>query len=148
MEILKRKIIFLGCNKKHQIECDETCLAKERTCNIFIDCDDRRDESHCMFRLDIFSLTKEIKGNFCKLKYDSMYNIITKSRYPYTTLENCENFKCSSSEYKCAYSNYCISIDKVCDGINHCMNNDDEMICGEKFILLNIFLFIFSFMIL
>lgn len=62
-----------------------------------------------------------------------MGDLITKIRYPYTTLNKCSDYKCLKFEYKCHYSEYCIPVDKVCDGINHCLNNDDEMFCGQFF---------------
>ena len=36
---------------------------------------------------------------------------------------------CFPGEFYCKSTGYCISIEQVCDGINHCWYGDDETFC-------------------
>lgn len=44
--------------------------------------------------------------------------------------EQCINFRCEFGKYKCNYYSYCIAIHLVCDGVTHCLQEDDEINCG------------------
>ncbi|XP_011694235.1 PREDICTED: vitellogenin receptor-like [Wasmannia auropunctata] len=45
----------------------------------------------------------------------------------------CIAYECSRNEYKCRGHNICISKTKLCDGIIHCPNGEDETVnCHEK----------------
>lgn len=59
-----------------------------------------------------------------------MGKILSKIHYPYNHLKDCTHMKCEPGEYKCKIFSYCIPIDKVCDGLNHCWYGDDEISCG------------------
>lgn len=96
-----------------------------------IDCFDESDEKNCN-NLPIEYFQKHSLRQKCKIEYDTMNNIKTMLRFPDSHFQNCKNFKCEKKEYKCQFSYFCIPIEKVCDGINQCLNGDDEMFCGKK----------------
>ncbi len=48
-----------------------------------------------------------------------------------THLENCDNFVCPSSTYKCP-SSYCIKLGYLCDGQWDCPSGYDEIACGRS----------------
>lgn len=71
-------------------------------------------------------LLKRLSASNCKLNYNSAGYLTTELNMNY-----CEK-ECGSCEYKCYVDNYCITLDKICDGISHCPYNDDETGCGKN----------------
>lgn len=74
---------------------------------------------------------KILTENSCLLKYSSTGYLMTKINPPFNSLMFCKLEKCKFGELKCIKQNYCIKIDQVCDGIKHCMEGDDETLCGN-----------------
>lgn len=52
----------------------------------------------------------------------------------------CPQKHCPYGQYLCYRDNFCILIENICDGINHCPLGDDESGCGW---IINFFLFYF-----
>lgn len=50
---------------------------------------------------------------------------------PFNVLQDCS--ETCHMMYKCAVYGYCISVDRVCDGIPDCLLIDDEENCGKIF---------------
>lgn len=42
---------------------------------------------------------------------------------------DCKKFKCKCGDYRCQTLNYCIPIERICDGISDCVDGDDEEAC-------------------
>lgn len=71
----------------------------------------------------------------CTLKYTSLNKLLTKTKFPFFELENCQNVSCKIGEYRCREKHYCIPINKICDGIFHCYFGDDENLCSKNKII-------------
>ncbi|CAD5114096.1 DgyrCDS3244 [Dimorphilus gyrociliatus] len=96
----------------------------------------RSDNSFCkkakfkqIFSKAFFNISRE-NDSKCRIRYDTLGNLKTKSHYPFNDIENCQVDRCSYGEFKCQEHKICIPIQNVCDGINHCLNNEDEVMCG------------------
>lgn len=63
----------------------------------------------------------------CSVKKTSLYIYET---YKFENHLTCKKTKCGNGEFLCSQRRFCISIELVCDGVNHCLNNDDEIDCG------------------
>ncbi|CAD5114595.1 DgyrCDS3682 [Dimorphilus gyrociliatus] len=90
-------------------------------------CDPLQPEKQIFIR---HHYNKSSSETFCRVKYDSMGELITKPHYPFEELRECLHIKCKQHEYQCRDKNYCISLENVCDGISHCYFSDDEIACG------------------
>lgn len=66
---------------------------------------------HCIFLLCLFTFLKVVLGE-C-------------SPYVY------EQGRCDAYEISCGEGGYCISMTKVCDGIDHCGDSSDELGCDH-----------------
>lgn len=52
--------------------------------------------------------------------------------YPITNIfSECKGKKCNKGQYLCEKSNICIDLEHFCDGVKHCVYEDDELDCGE-----------------
>ena len=60
-------------------------------------------------------------------QYDRNFKPMFGDCHSFDLLSQCENVGCSR-KFKC-YNSYCISVDKVCDGIVDCLGGDDEINC-------------------
>lgn len=104
-------------------------------CNIKKDCDDWTDE--ICENIDYKSLTDK-----CTLEYSTNGEMLSNVHYPYLSIFNCSLEKCKNGYFLCSYYKFCISLELVCDGINHCLRNEDEFLCGiRKIYILRIFFF-------
>lgn len=79
--------------------------------------------------------TVNFKSQKCLLDVFST-NFIKSSIF---LLKQCNTISCPPSFFLCRNEGYCISIELVCDGINHCFLEDDEKGCGEKLFLIYFF---------
>lgn len=68
------------------------------------------------------------KKRKCVLEYNSAGHLLN-----FNNLVNCKNAKCACDEYKCETDGYCIPLNKVCDGLSHCPQSDDEQGCGKSY---------------
>lgn len=116
---------ILECNQKEKFLCDGNCQNRIQLCNFKSDCLSNVDEGHCNFCPKI----KNIKNFECRIIVDYKGRLLHKPEYPYHELDYCLSYNCSSEEYKCYNEGFCLSIDLVCDGINHCLLGDDEFNC-------------------
>lgn len=66
----------------------------------------------------------------CFLEYFSTGLLKTKVHYPFLALNDCNKNLCNGG-FLCKRYKYCIPIEKVCDGVNHCWNSEDELNCGR-----------------
>lgn len=66
---------------------------------------------------------------YCEFGYDSLDERQTIINYPYLSLMNCSK-NCRQGYFLCSKFKFCIDIKLVCDGLNHCFHNEDEMNCG------------------
>lgn len=66
----------------------------------------------------------------CRISYDTYGRLRTKSHFPFNQLSDCNKHVCKSGEFQCIRKKFCIPIQYVCDGINHCIYNDDETDCS------------------
>lgn len=55
-----------------------------------------------------------------------------KPYFPYFHLDKCYKTSCEPGEFLCPFYEFCLSVELVCDGINHCFLNEDESFCGNK----------------
>lgn len=88
----------------------------------------------CSFKhecnIESLNICLQISYGFpCILDYDSLGIIKNPINFPYLTLYNCKNEKCEKGEFLCNNLKFCISVELICDGINHCYTNEDEMNC-------------------
>ncbi|CAD5114080.1 DgyrCDS3226 [Dimorphilus gyrociliatus] len=138
---------------KSQIKCDNKCINSRNYCDSKVDCpnDILEERGTCLeeirkiagkslvcsndFQKSLQRLFYNRNRNFtkCRIVYNSMGELLTKIHYPYFDLEDCKDFKCNMGEYQCDKSNYCVPIQYVCDGINHCTYGDDESGCSNVF---------------
>lgn len=122
---------FTDCNVDKQIMCYEgsQCVRKSFQCNFRRDCPKYEDEKTCKLTVQNV-LENDNRDKHCRIKYSSLNELLTFVHFPYLQLKNCR-LNCSKSEYKCLFDNYCIPIDRVCDGLVHCYHGDDELSCGN-----------------
>lgn len=60
-----------------------------------------------------------------------MDKLKSKIHFPKNQLLDCyDYFPCKVGFFQCKYDAYCIQVDQVCDGINHCSEGEDEIDCG------------------
>lgn len=76
---------------------------------------------------------KKQNSNFkkkpCVIEYNSMGHLLTQT----AQIQSCPiNHKCNCGEIKCKNHHYCVKIDQICDGIRHCLEGDDESLCGNS----------------
>lgn len=77
-------------------------------------------------------LRVKLKNEKCKLSYDYSGIVKSKANPPYNDLLDCpESMICDPGNYRCKKYNYCIRIEKLCDGVNDCYLGDDEAVCSE-----------------
>lgn len=82
--------------------------------------------------IKIFYKLKRMNHNRCTLKYDSFDRLETLINIPFIDLQDCNDDKkksCRKGEFLCPQENFCIPIELVCDGLNHCAYNEDENFC-------------------
>lgn len=72
----------------------------------------------------------EILYHKCHISKSSLNAYVTKPSKP----RSCNEIECKNGEFLCSFFKFCISIELVCDGINHCLRNEDEENCGLFFI--------------
>lgn len=73
-----------------------------------------------------------LKQTKCRIVYSSKGELLTKVPAPSIPfgIHNCHMQNCSG-DFLCTRHKFCIPIENVCDGINHCWNNEDELNCGQ-----------------
>lgn len=125
---------FVSCSS-NQFFCDGKCKNNHFKCDFKQDCRDGRDESsECILNNNSTcdELIKEAETKKCHVKYSSLGTLISKIHLPLKTLENCKkNELCDIGYFKCRKVFFCMSIEQVCDGIEHCPFGDDEIDCGK-----------------
>lgn len=86
---------------------------------------------------NFFNFSRRYSGHLhhqsCNLSYDSMGYLKILVNEPFSEIKYCKKKSCEYGEFFCSINKYCISIEQVCDGINHCWNNEDELNCGASF---------------
>lgn len=88
------------------------------------DCRHSTDEESCIdFYHDIYFP--------CYLYFDTLKFLMTKTHFPYFELYKCNKTECLPGYFLCSYLKFCIQTSLVCDGINHCLFNEDEINCGK-----------------
>lgn len=65
--------------------------------------------------------------------YETLSPIIMPS---ITGFDKCSLKQCDPGYFLCSKLRFCIKIENICDGINHCIYNEDELNCSN---LLNLF---------
>lgn len=75
----------------------------------------------------IAKILKMKKKNVCTLKRTTLGE---RNLKPYFHLKVCSKTHCRNGEFLYSHFKFCLSIDLVCDGINHCFMNEDEYFCG------------------
>lgn len=73
----------------------------------------------------------DVNDSHCFLEYNSMGYLKSYVQYPYKSLHSCNKKKCTNGQFFCSQLKFCISIELVCDGINHCIYNEDELECHD-----------------
>lgn len=107
------------CNKNDQFPCHRECISYSETCNFQRLCS------------SIFhALCFNVGEGECNLTYNSMLSTDIRTYSPFRDLQNCKKKNCDNGEFLCNHLKFCISIDLVCDGINHCFYNEDESFCS------------------
>lgn len=131
---------YVACGK-NQMPCNATCKPDHLKCDFKTDCPNKRDESSCILKRRNHLFLRKcslVSQNFCRIVINSMGILTSKPGYPYQSREECINYQCKPNEYKCVLEGYCISVEQICDKINHCLHGDDEMNC-ENYILKGFF---------
>ena len=77
----------------------------------------------------------------CSLYYNSFQSSYIKVSYPFNDLQSCHKKSCSAGEFLCNRLQFCISLELLCDGINHCLYNEDEQFCSLQYTFPTILLF-------
>ncbi|XP_039263413.2 uncharacterized protein LOC120339372 isoform X2 [Styela clava] len=90
---------------------DNFYVSKRQVCDGIFDCPDLSDECFCVQQNKNIS---EICTNYCQLE-DSLSCV-----------------SCNRNEISCSNGKTCISISRVCDGIQDCENGEDENACKDK----------------
>ncbi|CAD5121128.1 DgyrCDS9667 [Dimorphilus gyrociliatus] len=139
--VIMREIVMIQVMKTvvviNLMEIILLCQSKDIICDFVYDCYDGTDEDsvECDKKFDsILSERYQNVNNYkkkCSLKYNSVGNLDVRVREPFSLIKYCDREKCLKGEYLCQSSRYCISIEQVCDGINHCWYGDDEFNCSE-----------------
>lgn len=124
-------IFALDCNLNKQWMCLKSCVTRWERCNQVVDCPESDDEISCSIAKVTNSSAKlEIGDKLCRVTYDSRHAFGRTNIYE--KLLSCETTICDKNEYKCFLYGYCITVNLICDGVNHCPYGDDEMNCNEK----------------
>lgn len=103
------------------MECRDECA------NLFKHCDFRNgcnEEKLC-------DVKYFVPLNGCVLEYNTKGEILSRTNYPFMSIFKCSFNKCPNGYFLCSFYKFCLSIDLVCDGINHCLRNEDETNCGR-----------------
>ncbi|CAD5126793.1 DgyrCDS14836 [Dimorphilus gyrociliatus] len=125
-------IYKITCNSKTQFLCnyqstEKQCLQKGLQCNLKKDCQGYEDELDC----STLHCRKE-NPHYCNIQYSSTGFLSNGTGFPILLKKLCLDRSCQKEQYKCFYEGYCIGIELVCDGINHCLYGDDELDCGKR----------------
>lgn len=115
--------LISGCRKEKQYYCENECTPITEMCKLEKKCDVKA--------MEICKSSNEINETKCVLNYDSFDRLKTIVNYPFMQLYDCEKTSCEAGEYLCPGKKFCISIELICDGINHCFYNEDEMNCRK-----------------
>ncbi|CAD5126912.1 DgyrCDS14928 [Dimorphilus gyrociliatus] len=128
-----------SCRLDTQIKCLDYCLPLHMNCDKLIHCPDGSDETSCRQMMKTFIKVKSPNYTAilspkkkCHLIYNSFGYLETKihdPRYPFGIF-NCNKKFCPGG-FLCTEHKFCISIENVCDGINHCWSNEDEFNCSR-----------------
>lgn len=92
-------------------------------CDFYPDCNKKSDEP-C--NSDYMIMEEK-----CFLAYNTEAELLARINYPFLSIFNCSFKKCPSGYFLCSYFKFCLAIELVCDGINHCLRNEDEAFCGR-----------------
>lgn len=131
--------------------CGGKCMSNSFKCDLNQDCESGEDEENCLYYNETVceEVLQDITTEPCYIKYNSTGLLNSKVHFPFKTITNCsKEMKCAKGFYKCKTVNYCISIQQVCDGAPNCLENDDEIGCGNSycsFITKNFFNIFFTF---
>lgn len=122
------------CNLQFNVICDGICRPNVIKCNFITDCENSIDEKDCEYP-NGGKLTKKTESRICLVEFTSLGYL--KTQIKETMIEDCQDNTCKIGEFLCKSTKLCILVDQVCDGINHCWYNDDEINCSLLFFLKN-----------
>ncbi|CAD5122339.1 DgyrCDS10780 [Dimorphilus gyrociliatus] len=120
-----------GCNENRQFSCDGHCLPLAFLCDGKYSCKDKSDREVNAFEykrnLKLWHSYPSKKKDL--MMYDTIENLKTPIPYIKRKVGD-KKINCGIGKYLCQSEEYCISIQFVCDGVNHCLHQDDEQNCG------------------
>lgn len=114
------------CRLPVQLNCYRKCQVAETVCDFRVECQENSETIRCS---DYDNLYKKL----CVLRYSSLDVPLTRNYFPFLELVDCPKYNktCDVGQFLCPFYKYCIPIQLVCDGINHCFFNEDEVNCGK-----------------
>lgn len=86
-----------------------------------------------MYDDEYYSFTYFKSSEKCIIEYTSKNELLLHLNSPFLQLFNCSLVKCPNGFFLCSFYRFCIPITLVCDGINHCLRNEDEIFCSRIF---------------
>ncbi|CAD5126362.1 DgyrCDS14505 [Dimorphilus gyrociliatus] len=109
----------IACHNRGQGYCDGVCKPQWLWRDGRTDCIDQQDEPTSSSYISN-------RDKNCYLFYNSLGYAKTNLFLTF----NCHNTTCKYGQYQCHREKYSISIEQVCDNIDHCPLGDDEIECG------------------
>lgn len=113
---------FSACRTDTQEVCRNKCTNLNNLC---------KQTNKCFIDQFEKCISKRSNSTHCTIEYDSFGNLATNIDFPFSELFECNKTSCTVGQFFCTNLKFCISADLLCDGINHCYHNEDELGCGK-----------------
>lgn len=107
------------CRESKKFFCENECLTLNDYCK----------NSNCLLKNE-WNCKKFWKRE-CYVAYNSMGSLNKSIVFPFQTIYGCNKNKCGKGHFLCSQLKFCIEMEMVCDGLNHCYNNEDETGCQD-----------------